>query len=399
LAVDETAHGHFAESRFIMISRHRHLQRVEKLLRRFPVVGIIGARQVGKSTLARSLAARRKGPTTIFDLEDPVDLSRLEDPGLALRPLRGLVILDEIQRKPELFPLLRVLADRQRPKTRFLVLGSASPELLRQSSESLAGRIYYYTLDGFALDEVRESPLETLWLRGGFPQSFLARSHRQSIDWRRGFTRTFLERDVPALGITISSDTLRRFWTMLAHYHGQIWNASEFARSFGVADTTIRRYLDLLTSTFVVRQLRPWYANVKKRQVKAPKVYITDSGLLHALLNLVTMRDLEVHPKLGASWEGFMLGQVIQRLEAEPEECYFWRAHTGAELDLLVIRGRQKLGFEFKRGEAPKVTRSMRTALADLNLTRLEVVHAGEQTFEMGKKIRALAAERLLDDL
>jgi len=383
----------------IMIPRDRHIQRVDKLLRRFPVVGIVGARQVGKSTLARSLAALRKGPTTIFDLEDPVDLSRLEDPGLTLRPLRGLVILDEIQRKPELFPLLRVLADRDRPRTRFLVLGSASPDLLRQSSESLAGRIYYYTLDGVALDEAGGDQLEKLWLRGGFPRSFLARSHRQSIDWRRGFVRTFLERDVPALGITISSETLRRFWSMLAHYHGQTWNASEFARSFGVADTTVRRYLDLLTSTFVVRQLRPWHANVQKRQVKAPKVYIADSGLLHALLNLVTTRDLEVHPKLGASWEGFMLGQVIHRLEVDPEECFFWGTHTGAELDLLVVRGRKKIGFEFKRTESPKVTRSIRSALVDLGLTRLDVVHAGDHTFDLGKKIRAVAAGRLLDDL
>ncbi len=385
-----------------MIPRTRHLVQVERLLRQSPVVAIIGARQVGKSTLARALVEQRKGPTTFFDLEDPVDIGRLEDPGLALRPLKGMVVLDEIQRKPELFPLLRVLADRHRPKTKFLVLGSASPDLLKQSSESLAGRIVYYPLDGFAVDEVDEvgvEAMERLWLRGGLPRAFLAPSYRQSATWRRGFIRTFLERDLPAFGSTIPAETLRRFWTMLAHYHGQTWNASEFARSFGVADTTVRRYLDLLTSTFVVRQLKPWYANVGKRQIKAPKVYIADSGILHALLNLVTLRDLEAHPKLGASWEGFLLGQVIQRLAADPEECFFWGTHTGAELDLLVVRGRQRLGFEFKRTEAPTTTRSMRSALEDLQLTRLDVVHAGPHTFQLADRVRAVAARHLTTEV
>jgi hypothetical protein len=298
-----------------------------------------------------------------------------------------------------LFPVLRVLADQPKLPARFLILGSASRDFLQQGSETLAGRIVYHQLGGFSTDEVGAGKQPLLWLRGGFPRSYLARSGRESMEWRRAFITTFLERDLPQLGITIQAATLRRFWTMLAHYHGQIWNASEFGRSFGVADTTVRNYLDVLTSALVMRQLQPWYENLSKRQVKSPKIYLMDSGLLHALLNLRTSKDLDSHPKVGASWEGFLIQEVVRRLEANPEECYFWATHAGAELDLLVVRGRRRLGFEFKRTTAPRVTPSMKSALGDLGLQRLDVIHAGEKTFPMARKIRAVSAERLLDDL
>lgn len=382
-----------------MIRRDRELKIVRGFLRRYPVVGIVGARQVGKTTLARSLASEARGPTTYYDLENPEDMARLGDPMLVLKSLRGLVVIDEIQRYPGLFNILRVVADRPGTPARFLILGSASPELLRQSSETLAGRIAYHEMRGFSLDETGMEYSARLWLRGGFPRSFLARSLSESDEWRRGFIRTFLERDIPQLGINIRSVALRRFWTMLAHWHGQIWNASEFARSFGVADTTVRHYLDLLTSALVVRQLLPWHENISKRQVKSPKVYIADSGMLHSLLNLRSMTDLEGNPKVGASWEGFVAGEIIRRLEADTDECFFWATYAGAELDLLVVRGRHRWGFEVKRTSAPQITTSMRIALSDLRLDRLDVVHAGEHTFLLGKKIRAVSFPRILEEL
>ncbi len=382
-----------------MIQRPREEKLLKALLQRAPVVAILGARQVGKTTLAQTVAKESGGPVTTYDLENPDDVARLAEPMLTLKSLRGLVVIDEVQRRPELFPILRVLSDRPRKPARFLLLGSASPELLQQSSESLAGRIVYHDLSGFSLEEVGNDNLEKLWQRGGFPRSFLARSPAESIAWRQDFIRTFLERDLPELGITIGSTTLRRFWTMVAHYHGQVWNASEFGRSFGVSDTTVRHYLDILTAALVIRQLSPWHENLAKRQVKAPKVFIRDSGLLHSLLNLRSQADLEAHPKLGASWEGFMIEQVIRHLGARPEECYFWATYAGAELDLFVVRGRQRLGFEIKRTSSPHLTPSMRSALTDLRLTRLDVVHAGEHTFAMSKSVRAVAASRLLKDL
>lgn len=365
---------------------------VEAHLSRYPVVAIVGARQVGKTTLARAIAAGwRKGPVLRFDLEDSSHRARLQDPMLALRDVSGLVVLDEIHRVPEIFPTLRVLADRPRSSARFLILGSASPDLLRQSSESLAGRISYLELKGFSLDEVGVRRRKQLWLRGGFPRSFLARTNELSYEWRRSFMRTFLERDLPQLGIQIPSGTLERFWSMLAHYHGQIWNSSEFARSFGVADTTVRRYLDVMSATYVVRQLRPFSENLGKRQIKSPKVYIADSGLLHALLNLRDQADVEGHPKMGASWEGFGIDAVTHQLDARPEECFFWGTHSGAELDLLVVRGRRRLGFEFKRTVAPKITRSMLIAMEDLGLESLDVIHAGDATYPLAARVRALA--------
>jgi hypothetical protein len=295
--------------------------------------------------------------------------------------------------------VLRVLADRARSPARFLVLGSATPELLQQTSESLAGRLAFHELGGFSIEEVGVKRLDQLWLRGGFPRSFLARSGRESLDWRLDFIRTFLERDVPQLGVSIPSTTLRRFWAMLAHYHGQVWNASEFSRSFGVSDMTVRRYLDLLAATFVVRILQPWHENLAKRQVKSPKVYLADSGLLHALLGIGTREDLERHPKVGASFEGFAISAIADRLRAQWNECFFWATHAGAELDLLVVRGRTRIGFEIKRTVAPAVTPSMRTALTDLGLSRLDVIHAGDRTYGLAPRIRAVALGRLLDDV
>jgi predicted AAA+ superfamily ATPase len=382
-----------------VIDRHHEIKELISLLKRYRVVGIVGARQVGKTTLARSLLDHVGGSYFYYDLENPEDLARLADPMFALKGLKGLVVIDEVQRFPELFPILRVLVDRPKASARFLVLGSASPELLRQGSESLAGRIIYHELGGFSLDEVGIKNHQRLWLRGGFPRSYLASSDTLSEEWRRGFIRTFLERDLPQLGVTIRSTTLHRFWNMLSHYHGQVWNASEFGRSFGVADTTVRNYLDLLTSALVVRQLLPWHENISKRQVKSPKVYIADSGLLHMLLGIKTRNDLERHPKIGASWEGFVIEQVIHLMGFKKEDCFFWATHAGAELDLLVVKGREKIGFEVKLTSSPRVTPSMRSALSDLKLQRLYVIHSGEETFQLERKIQAIALTRLLDDL
>jgi uncharacterized protein len=369
------------------------------LLKKYPVVGMIGARQVGKTTLAAAIAKNSKGPHAIFDLENPEDVARLADPMLALKGLEGLVIIDEVQKIPDIFQVIRVLADRRSKKTRFLILGSASPELLKQSAESLAGRIAYHELGGFSLDEVGINNIDKLWLRGYFPKSYISRSLKDSIEWRKSFMKTYLERDLPQFGISVSSQTLRRFWNMLAHYHAQTWNASEFARSFGVADTTIRHYLDILASTFVVRQLMPWHENISKRQVKAPKIYISDPGILHTLLNIRTKNDLLSHPKLGASWEGFILNQVVHVLKADKDECYFWATHAGAELDLLIVRGSKRIGFEIKFTSSPKITPSMKIALKDLKLRQLFVIHAGDKSYQMAGKIHAIAAKNILKEM
>ena len=379
------------------VQRRYHLRRLTLLLRESPVVALLGARQIGKSTLARQLVAARHAPTTWFDLENPADLARLADPGLELRPLRGLVVLDEIQRLPEVFPVLRVLADRPRTPARFLVLGSASPELLRQTSETLAGRVAFHALDGFDLREVPD--LQKLWLRGAFPRSYLARSAAASRRWRDDFVQTFLERDLPGFGSTVPSTTMRRFWTMLAHWHGQLWNGAEFGRAFGVAHTTVRRYLDLLTSLFVVRQLQPWHENVARRQVRSPKVYIGDSGILHALLGLGSREALVSHPKVGASWEGFVIRQITHLLAVRSDQCYHWSTYSGAELDLLVMAGNRRYGFEVKRTEAPRLTASMRSALETLDLQRLDVVHAGRHLYPLAPRVRAVPAARLAAEL
>lgn len=383
-----------------MRDRPFHLNALEKRLRTNPVVGLLGARQVGKTTLARELTGRRRGAVHFFDLESSADLARLvADPMLALSPLRGLVVLDEIQRLPEVFPTLRVLADRPRNPARFLVLGSASPELLRQSSETLAGRISYYLLPGFSLPEIPANEADRLWLRGGFPRAFTARSHADSLRWRNDFIRSFLERDLGQLGISFPSTTMDRFWAMLAHGHGQLWNGSELGRAFGVSHHAARRYLEALESTFMVRCLRPWHANLRKRQVKSPKIYFRDSGLLHCFLGVSTREELERHPKLGASWEGFIIENLIQALGVEERQCYFWATHAEAEIDLVVKLGSHLRGFEIKRTVAPKLTPSMKTALADLGLSRIDVIHAGEESFPLAPEVRAVAASRMLEDI
>ena len=382
-----------------MLKRSRQLDVLQRLLRQFPVVGLIGARQVGKSTLARALVARTRRRAAFFDLEDPRARARLDSPMLALEGLRGLVVLDEIQRRPDLFPVLRVLADRPRRPARFLVLGSASPALLRQSSETLAGRIAYHELSGFDLSEVGPRALERLWLRGGFPLSFTARTESASFLWRQQFVATFVEREISALELGLSPATIGRFWNMLAHYHGQTWNAAELARAFGVSEKTARSYLDFLIATFIAFRLAPWHENIGKREVKAPKIYLSDSGLLHAMLGLRTRGDLLGHPKRGASWEGFAIGQVISRLGAHPRECFFWGLHSGAELDLLVVRGRVRLGFEVKHTDSPAMTPSMRSALDKLRLSRLYVIHAGEATFPLAPKVTALPLRRVWTEL
>lgn len=380
-----------------MRSRTLLLTELERRLRHFPVLALLGARQVGKTTLAQQLAAAQEGPATRFDLEDPRDLARLADPMLVLEPLRGLVVLDEVQRLPNLFPVLRVLADRPGTPARFLVLGSASPELLRQTSESLAGRISHFELDGFRQPEVEKEELDPLWVRGSFPRAFLAPDEATSFEWRREFIRTYLERDLAQLGFGMPPEAMRRFWTMLAHYHGQTWNGAELARAFGMAERTVRRYLDALCSTFMVRRLEPWHTNLAKRQVKAPKVYLADSGLLHALLDIEDRDQLIGHPKVGASWEGFAIEQVIATLGLSRRECYSWGLHSGAELDLLVRRGGRSWGFEFKLTSAPRTTRSMRSAIDTLGLDGLFVVHAGDSDFPLAEGIRAVPLSGLAE--
>ena len=382
-----------------MIKRKTHIQAIKKLLSHNPVVALLGARQVGKTTLAREIVKHWRNSTHFFDLESTSDLARLSDPLLSLSSLKGLIVLDEIQRYPEIFPTLRVLADRRRIPAHFLVLGSASPHLLRQSSESLAGRIAYYKLPGLSQLEVTRSQVQQLWLCGGFPRSFTARSHIVSYQWRKDFIRSFLERDLPQLGITIPSLTLDRFWSMLAHYHAQLWNGSELGRAFGVSNHVVRRYLEALEATFMIRILKPWNVNLKKRQVRSPKIYIRDSGLLHYFLNIIKNDDLERHPKVGASWEGFIIENIIQALGVDQEQCYFWATHSGAEVDLIVEQGSYLRGFEIKRTVAPTVTSSMRSAMKDLLLNRMDLIHAGNESFSLGRKIRAVSAKHLLKDI
>ncbi|MBI4955054.1 MAG: ATP-binding protein [Myxococcales bacterium] len=379
-----------------VLQRTRHVRTVRRLLRTAPVVALLGPRQCGKTTLASLVAG---GRATRFDLEDPRVLERLADPMLALDPLRGLVILDEVQRRPELFPAPRVLADRPRTPARFLVLGSATGELMHQSSESLAGRIAYHELGALALDEIADGGGAKLWRRGGFPRSYLARSEAESVRWREDFTRTFLERDLMAFGPRVPATTLFRFWSMLAHYHAQLWNGAELARAFAMSESTVRTYLDTLTQTFMVRQLAPWHENLAKRQVRAPKIYLSDAGILHALLGVRTAVELERHPKVGASWEGFALEQIVARLGVRRERCFFWSTHQGAELDLFVVVGGKRLGFEIKRTTAPRVTKSMRIALADLGLERLDVVFEGRETYPLDARVRALPLARIFHDL
>src|SRR3989475_3455646 len=378
-----------------MIARPALLKGVRDGLKASRVVPLGGPGQGGKPTLARGLA--EGGGPGYSALENPADLARLAEPMLALERVKGLAVIDEVQRRPDLFPVLRVLADRRPAPARFLVLGSASPELLRQTSETLAGRVRFVEMGGFSLDEAGPPRWRRLWARGGFPRSYLARSEAESMRWREDFIRTFLERDLPQLGMRVPPATMRRFWTMLAHYAGAIWNGSEIGRSLGDANTTVRRYLDLLASALVVRTLQPWHENLGKRQVKAPKVYVGDTGLLHALLGVPGIAPVESPPKLGASWESFAIEQVLLRVGAR--EAYYWRTQAGSELDLLLFLGGKRIGVEVKYGDAPAMTKSMASALADLRLHRLFVVHAGSLRFPLGKKVEALPLQDCVREL
>lgn len=356
------------------------------------VVGLVGPRQVGKTTLARTFVP--PDSANYFDLEDPVSLARLTEPMTALSSLTGLVVIDEIQRAPDLFPVLRVLSDRTGDPARFLVLGSASPALLRQSSESLAGRIEIIEIGGFGMAETGPDRLNDLWLRGGFPRAYLAASEEDSRVWRKQFLLAFVERDLPQLGFSIPAVAMQRFMIMLAHYHGQVWNAAEPARSLGISESTVRRYLDLLTGAYLVRQLAPWHENIGKRQVKSPKVYFRDSGLLHQLLGIPDMGALLAHPKCGASWESFVLEQLLRQWE--PDEAYFWATHTGAELDGLFIKHGRRLGFEIKRADAPRLTPSMRHALEDLKLDEIRVIYPGNRAYNLSERVKVMPFASLL---
>ncbi len=374
-----------------MLPRPQLIAQVRAALRRSPVVALVGPRQCGKTTLARTFVT--SDSDNYFDLEDPVSLARLDEPMTTLGTLRGTIVIDEVQRRPDLFAALRVLADRRPPRARFLVLGSASPELLRQSSESLAGRIEVIQLGGFSLAEVGADVLERHWVRGGMPRAFLARSTADSVAWRNAFANTYLERDLPQLGIGIPPAALLRFWRMLAHMHGNVWNAADPARSLGVSQPTIKRYVDILTGMFLVRQLAPWHENLGKRQVRSPKMYLRDSGLLHAIIGVRTAQDLLGHPQSGASWEGYVIEQVLAI--TRPDEAYFWATQHGAELDLLLMKNGRRIGVEVKRSDAPRLTPSMRIAMEDLHLDHLVVVYPGERRYSLGPRTHAVPGAEL----
>jgi predicted AAA+ superfamily ATPase len=375
-----------------MILRSKAISQVSKALGWSRAVALVGPRQCGKTTLAREFVAFDS--PNYFDLEDNADLARLEHPAFALGKLEGLVVIDEIQRRPELFPSLRVQMDRPDNKAKFLILGSASPELLQQSSETLAGRIATIELDGFSLDELGSDCLETLWTRGGFPLSYLADSDEQSNFWRKNFSRDFLERDLRLLGFQILPQAMGRFWKMMAHYHGQNLNATELARSLGVSAPTVRHYLDILSGSFMLRQLQPWFENIKKRQVKSPKIYFRDTGLLHYQLGISSYHELLSHPKIGASWEGFAIEQAIRFYQ--PDEQYFWSTLSDADLDLLLFKDGQRIGLECKLTDAPKMTKSMRTAMETLNLNHLKVIHTGSKSYDLDENVQAVPLTHLV---
>jgi uncharacterized protein len=379
-----------------MLVRTRYIKAVETALAENPVCALLGPRQCGKTTLAKQIA-QLKSPSHWFDLEQSSSRARLLSPELTLSGLEGLVVIDEIQQQPELFSVLRPLADRAECKTQFLILGSASPQLVKGAAETLAGRVGFVDLGGFDLTEVKASDRRRLWQRGGFPRSLLSRTDAASFSWREDFIRTFLERDIPQLGIKIPAATLSRFWMMLAHYHAQLWNGSELARSLGCSEHTVRGYLDLLSGTFLVRQLQPWFENISKRQYKSPKVYVRDSGLLHALLSVGTMEELEGHPKYGASWEGFALEQVLNITGAK--QAFFWATHAGAELDLLLIRHGRRYGIEFKTSDAPTMSKSLYTALSDLKLEQCWIVYPGSERYRIHEKVEVTSLQQLLESV
>ncbi|MBL8676817.1 MAG: ATP-binding protein [Alphaproteobacteria bacterium] len=375
------------------MKRDAFIKEINQLFRVHPAIALLGPRQCGKTTLAQMYTETHQ-PTKRFDLENPEDLLLLENPMLALSELEGLVILDEIQRRPDLFPVLRVLIDQHKENKKFLILGSASRDLIRQSSETLAGRLAHIEVTPFSYWETGE--INKLWVRGGFPLAYLAPSEFDGFNWLRFYITSFLERDIPNLGINVPAATLRRFWMMLAHYHGNIFNASEIGKSLSVSTTAIRHYIDILVGTFMIRQLQPWTENIKKRQVKTPKIYFRDSGIFHSLLGVRSQEDLFHHPKMGASWEGFALEEIIRFHKADPEDCFFWAIHSQAELDLLIIKGGKKIGFEIKYTDAPKITRSMHTALETLDLDSLTVIYPGKQSFSLSEKIKVTGLEGYL---
>jgi predicted AAA+ superfamily ATPase len=373
------------------VDRKTDLKQISSLLRIFPVVAILGKRQCGKTTIAKEFNYKH-----YFDLESPRDLTALDHPQLALEDLDGLIVIDEVQRKPDLFPLIRHLVDNQ-PSQRYLILGNASRDLIRQSSETLAGRIGYFNLGGFRIDDVGSKELPRLWLRGGLPKSFLAKSDEESAVWRENYIATFLERDLPQLGISIPANTLRRFWTMLGHYHGQIINYSELARNFGISDMTARKYIDLLEGTFMLRLLQPWHANLGKRLVKRPKLYFTDSGVFHSLLAVGRREELLTHNKLGACWEGFALECAVRSIGKRNEEVFFWSTHSGAEVDLFWQHQGKNWAVEFKYMDAPKKSLSMQVALEDLDLAHLWVVYPGQSKYRVSDKITVLPLSTIAD--
>jgi predicted AAA+ superfamily ATPase len=376
------------------VPRPRLRAALRAALRANPVVALLGPRQCGKTTLARELAGAR---AAYFDLEDPAHAVRLERPATALGSLSGLVVVDEVQRAPQLFPVLRVLADRRPAPARFLLLGSVSPELVRGASESLAGRVAFVDMGGFTLDEIGTRAARRLWLRGGLPRSFLARGEAASLRWREDFVRTFLERDIRGFGINVPAALLRRFWMMVAHHHGSVWNASEIGGSLGLAHTSVRRHLDILAGAMMVRVLEPWFQNLAKRQIKSPKIYLRDTGLLHALLGIPDFGALESHPKLGASWEGFVIEQILS--VADARNAYYWATQSGAELDLLLRRRTKRIGIEVKYADAPRWSKSMAVAMTDLELDRLYVVYPGESRYGLAPRAEALGLSEALAEL
>lgn len=373
------------------MERSHYLEEIDAQFQVHSVCALLGPRQVGKTTLSKMYTKQHPELQVFtFDLENPLDLLKLENPILTFsRISNALIIIDEIQKRRDLFPVLRVLVDEIENNRKFLVLGSASGELLRQSSETLAGRIGYIDVAPFSLEEVGH--MESLFLRGGFPKSFLAPSEEASYLWRQAYIKTFLEKDVPNLGFQIPPEQIRRFWLMLAHWHGQLFSASELSKSLGVSDHTVRKYLDILVGTFMIRELSPWYENLSKRQVKSPKIYFKDSGILNALLGIRSFEEQQNYPKLGSFWEGFALEEVIKQFKSASNECFFWRTQAGAELDLLILKDGKRLGFEFKYSDAPRVTSSMRIAFSDLKLDHLYVIYPGKDEFPLDHHITAKA--------
>ncbi len=375
----------------MLIQRKKDLNNIQRLLKGFPVTALLGPRQCGKTFLAHQVKADH-----YFDLENERHLRAFENPQLLLESLKGLIVIDEVQRRPDLFPVMRYLVDHH-PKQKYLVLGSASGQLLRQSSESLAGRIAYCYLSGFSIQDVGETYFRKLWLRGGYPKAYLAASHDSCMEWLYQYLTTFFEKDIPQLGISIPSQTLKRFWTMLGNYHGQVINYSEIARSFGISDMTVRKYIDILEASFMIRVLRPWFSNIGKRLIKNPKIYFRDSGLFHRLLSVENEKDLLTHPKLGASWEGFAMETLIKSADLEPEEFFFWRTHAGAETDLIWRKRGKWWGAEFKYADAPSLTKSMIVSLEDLKLEHLWVIYPGNETYKVSSKVSVLPLMRISD--